>query len=71
MANVTRLVFDNEHGFRVARDIHLDQLERKGWKPSPHLDMLIVDEDIGEMRQKLSEAGIEYREEAPAIPQCE
>lgn len=58
----TILSFKNEDDYRIARDIHVDQLEARGWEPKPDLDMYVQDEDAKGMKEKLRDKGVDFTE---------
>lgn len=62
--SIKELEFANEDDYKVARDIRLGILEREGRLPNgPDLRMLVPDGDYWpELSEKISEAGISYRE---------
>jgi len=63
---LTRLVFDDEESYRKARDINIEMRLAEGWVPDPSLDMLINDERIDAVKQRLDAEGVEYKVEPDA-----
>ena len=60
---IGELTFPNETEYNKARDIYLELLERDDALPKePNLTMLIREEYIAEMKERVKEAAIEHEE---------